>query len=718
MKMGAASSKLKVREEIGRGAYGTVHKGVYEGKPVAIKKIHRLLLDYAQDDPEAFQRISSEFERECDLLKTLNCPNVVQLVGVFEIGGERMLVMELLHEMLASALKRMKGKGGLTEREAGQISYDIASGLNFLHTHNPPVVHRDLNAKNVLLTEDGTAKISDLGVSKFRPTDLGFLSAKAPGCLPYMPPEALGKDPKYTEKLDMFSFGVLMLQVVTGEDPNPALQNIGVVPEVERRKDHIELVPSDHVLRKCMMQCLEDDPSKRPTAQTVLMHCSEFTLKVREEIGRGAYGTVHKGVYEGKPVAVKKIHRLLLDYALDDPEAFQRILSEFEGECSLLKTFKCPNVVQFIGVFKIGGERMLVMELLHETLASALKRKKGKGGLTEREAGQISYDIASGLNFLHTHNPPVVHRDLNAKNVLLTEDGTAKISDLGVSKFRPTDLGFLSAKAPGCLPYMPPEALGKDPKYTEKLDMFSFGVLMLQMVTGEDPNPSLHGIRVVPEVERRKDHIELVPRGHVLKKCMLQCLEDDPRMRPTAKKILLLCSAFYTAPRGASSPAVKVCCIHGINAGSTSLVARYETGCFVDTQPTIGAVLSKCRYAAVNVMLFDLTGYERCRYLSTLHSHNSDGLVVVVDVTNMHSLEDARLWKEAADKGNPKSPPLPAILLANKCDLVSHRKVSPEDLAALAEELNCFTYMEVSAKTGQNVKEAFNMLFDKILGTI
>ena len=112
--MGAASSKLKVGDEIGRGAYGTVHKGVYEGKSVAVKKIHRLLLDYAQDDPEAFQRISNEFERECDLLKTLVCKNVVQFVGVFEISGERVLVMELLHETLASALKRKKSTGGLT----------------------------------------------------------------------------------------------------------------------------------------------------------------------------------------------------------------------------------------------------------------------------------------------------------------------------------------------------------------------------------------------------------------------------------------------------------------------------------------------------------------------------------------------------------------------------------------------------------------------------
>ena len=443
------------------------------------------------------------------------------------------------------------------------------------------------------------------------------------------------------------------------------------------------------------------------------MGAASSKLKVGEEIGRGAYGTVHKGVYEGKPVAVKKIHRLLLDYARNDPETFQRISSEFERECDLLKTLVCPNVVQFVGVFEMKGERVLVMELLHETLAGALKRTKGTGGLTEKEAGRISFDIAYGLSFLHRHNPPLVHRDLNAKNILLTEGGTAKISDLGVSKFRPTDLGYLSTKAPGCLLYMPPEALGKDPKYTEKLDMFSFGVLMLQMVTGEDPNPALQGIGVVPEVERRKDHIELVPSSHTLKKCILQCLEDDPSKRPTAQMIVFLCSDFYIVPTGLHLQAMKVWLSHDSYAGSTALLRRYTQGYF-SHNTGVGQNVFTCHYAGVQIWLWDPAGQERYDSLIACYSRGSNCVAVVIDVTNMHSLERTRMLKQMVDRSNPRSP-LPAILLATKCDLVDKRKVTAEALAELAEELQCFTYMEVSALTGQNVKEAFTMLFDKII---
>ena len=451
------------------------------------------------------------------------------------------------------------------------------------------------------------------------------------------------------------------------------------------------------------------------------MGVASSKLKVRNEIGRGAYGTVHEGVYEGRPVAVKKIHRILVDYARNDPEAFQRILSEFERECELLKTLVFPNVVQFVGVFKRNKERVLVMELLHETLANALERKKVSGGLTEVEARGICFDIACGLKFLHGQNPPLVHCDLNAKNILLTKDGTAKISDLGMSKFCPTDLGYLSTKAPGCLPYMPPEALGEEPQYTEKLDMFSFGVLMLQMATGEDPNPDMHGIGSVQEVVRirRKDHIELVPDSHVLKKVILQCLEDDPSKRPTAQTIMLFCFGFCKALEGFHHlESRNVCCVHSMDAGCSSLVFRYKHGHFdyslPHQVPQAGPELAMISYGDTEVHLWSTPGAEKYARVNEQYYRSSNGISVVVDVTDIQSLHFARYWKQKVDSCNPGSL-LPAILLANKCDLVDERTVTAGALAELAEELHCFAYFEVSAKTGQNVKEAFDMLFNKIL---
>ena len=264
--MGAGQS-VKIGEEIGRGAYGTVHKGTYQGKPVAIKRIHQLLLENARYHRSAYDHVQQEFIRECDLLASLEHPHVVKFIGVFDVKGDKALVMELLHETLKDYLSRKKDVG-MEVDESCWITFQIVEGLKYLHGHNPPLVHRDLNGKNVLLTETGLVKISDLGQAKFRPSDLGYLTTKAPGCLPYMPPEVLGKDPQYTEKVDMFSLGVLMLQIVTRLDPATDLQGIGVVAEVERRRDHLKMVEGTHPLRFPIVACLENGPEKRPSADS------------------------------------------------------------------------------------------------------------------------------------------------------------------------------------------------------------------------------------------------------------------------------------------------------------------------------------------------------------------------------------------------------------------------------------------------------------------
>ena len=88
--------------------------------------------------------------------------------------------------------------------------------------------------------------------------------------------------------------------------------------------------------------------------------------------------------------------------------------------------------------------------------------------------------------------------------------------------------------------------------------------------------------------------------------------------------------------------------------------------------------------------------------MDALFYHRCNGIALVVDVNNMKSLEDAKFKKHRIDSSNPRST-LPAILLATKCDWVELCKVTAEALAALAEEMHCFTYVEVSAPTGQNV---------------
>ena len=106
--------------------------------------------------------------------------------------------------------------------------------------------------------------------AKFRPSDVIYLSTKAPGCIPYMPPEVLGSGKaRFTSKGDVFSFGVLTLEIATQDSPTSGLDKIGALPEIERRADDLSKLPDDRQLKPLILQRLRDNPEERPDIETV-----------------------------------------------------------------------------------------------------------------------------------------------------------------------------------------------------------------------------------------------------------------------------------------------------------------------------------------------------------------------------------------------------------------------------------------------------------------
>ena len=194
------------------------------------------------------------------------------------------------------------------------------------------------------------------------------------------------------------------------------------------------------------------------------------------------------------------------------------------------------NVVQFLGVFTIDDSAVLVMELMEETLEQFLRNNRGT--LVEEKQVAICLQIASGLLFLHQHDPQILHRDLTAKNILLSDSGkVVKISDLGQAKFPPPDVQYLTTKAPGCIPYMPPGCLVDRPRFTEKSDIFSSGVVILQVATQQPPSCGLFNIGSKPEVDCREGDLTMLSDAHPLKPIVLKCLKDDAAERPTSHEV-------------------------------------------------------------------------------------------------------------------------------------------------------------------------------------
>ena len=259
---------LKLGNRINRGAYGSVHSGELDGRPVAVKKIHDLLLEAARGQGD-FAKVMTDFKEECQLLEQVDHPHVVGFRGAFydETTDEPMLVMERMKENLREFLER-KGKD-LSRQKQLEICLEITRALRFLHTHTPLIVHRDLTDKNVMFGKDGLVKIGDLGQSKLKANNAEYFNTAQPGAIPFMPPEAMQEQSRYNEKLDVFSLGVLMLEVATQQPPHVGLIGIGRDKEIDRRREDLSKLEEDHPLKPLILSCLRDDPKGRPDIVTI-----------------------------------------------------------------------------------------------------------------------------------------------------------------------------------------------------------------------------------------------------------------------------------------------------------------------------------------------------------------------------------------------------------------------------------------------------------------
>ena len=277
-------------------------------------------------------------------------------------------------------------------------------------------------------------------------------------------------------------------------------------------------------------------------------------------LGSGAYGQVCRATLDELPCAAKLLHAILLDP--DKP----RNRTLFEQECRFLSEIRHPNIVQYLGVAEdeVSGLPILLMELMDDSLTHFLEQSEEP--LAYHVQVNIGHDIALAVAFLHLNR--IVHRDLSSSNVLLIGAGSrAKVTDFGMStltELNPRMTGL--TKCPGNPAYMSPEALLDPPVYTEKLDCFQVGVLMLQIMTRKYPVPGRAMNRVrdaryptgwanipVPELQRRHNHLRLVAETHSMLRLAKDCLKDTDTERTSAQHICRRLSALKEAPQYAQS---------------------------------------------------------------------------------------------------------------------------------------------------------------------
>lgn len=201
--------------------------------------------------------------------------------------------------------------------------------------------------------------------------------------------------------------------------------------------------------------------------------------------GSGAFGVVYKARLHGARCVVKRLHDILLGLGgcegVSDDQ-WKGMVAKFRKEIELLSRQRHPNIVQFLGVCGIDGDPRnlsLVMEELDTDLEGFIRKYNCSISLSIKLS--ILRDVSCGVGHLHANN--IIHRDLNAGNVLLSTSLQAKVADLGVSRIIDPHHQYQTrlSKAPGALDYMPPEVLRDNPTYGVKMDSFSYGHLALYL---------------------------------------------------------------------------------------------------------------------------------------------------------------------------------------------------------------------------------------------
>ncbi|KAK6130532.1 hypothetical protein DH2020_035713 [Rehmannia glutinosa] len=259
-------------------------------------------------------------------------------------------------------------------------------------------------------------------------------------------------------------------------------------------------------------------------------------LHIKERVGAGSFGTVHRAEWHGSDVAVKVL--TLQDFHEDQ-------LKEFLREVAIMKRIRHPNVVLFMGAVTKRPHLSIVTEYLPSieilwsrgSLFRLIHRPAAGEMLDQRRRLRMALDVAKGINYLHRLTPPIVHWDLKSPNLLVDKNWTVKVCDFGLSRFKANT--FISSKSVAGTPeWMAPEFLRGEPS-NEKSDVYSFGVILWELITMQQPWSGLSPAQVVGAVAFQNRRLSIPQNtSPILVSLMESCWADDPAQRPSFTNIV------------------------------------------------------------------------------------------------------------------------------------------------------------------------------------
>lgn len=288
------SDEIEYGGEIGRGASGSVQEAIYKplNLPVAVKAINVYDRDKRRQVVNDLQIFLHDRLEQVKGNNIEQSSNLVQVYGAYYDEGSIKILLELmdagsLRDIVNMAKRASNTAPYVQEPYLANIAYQILSGLDFIHTKKKQI-HRDIKPENVLMNSLGQVKLSDFGISRQLEKTHAF-SKTFVGTVTYMSPERLVGDP-YSFSSDLWSLGLILIELATGEYPYPktkkfieVLQSIRNLPEPNLPDNGMY----SEAFRDFVDKCLKKDPSKRCTAAQLMEHPwliqnSELNLDISE----------------------------------------------------------------------------------------------------------------------------------------------------------------------------------------------------------------------------------------------------------------------------------------------------------------------------------------------------------------------------------------------------------------------------------------------------
>ncbi|XP_041950556.1 tyrosine-protein kinase SRK2 [Alosa sapidissima] len=257
-------SSVRLLRKLGAGQFGEVHEGIWnDTTPVAVKTLKPGTMD------------TQDFLGEAQIMKRLRHPKLIQLYAVCTVEEPIYIITELMKN--GSLLEYLQKEGGTKLRVSDQIEMaaQVAAGMAYLELQN--YIHRDLAARNVLVGENNICKVADFGLARVF-MDENVYQAKEGTKFPvkWTAPEAI-HDNKFTIKSDVWSFGILLYEIMTfGQMPYPTMTNYQVVQQLPNGYRMSCPPHCPKVMYEIMQECWTEQPANRPTFETLQWKLEDF----------------------------------------------------------------------------------------------------------------------------------------------------------------------------------------------------------------------------------------------------------------------------------------------------------------------------------------------------------------------------------------------------------------------------------------------------------